>query len=204
MRSSGGSEETSNLAIDPDNRYVWRMNVRRMEAEVVRDSLLSLAGKLDPKMGGPDLAVAEAEAGARRTIYYHYSNQDRIAFLTMFDAPSVDECYRRASTIVPQQALALTNSSIALARAVEIAAAIDREVGEADTPEVRAAFVASAFERLLGERRLLRSGLECEQALIRLREVFAADKTPGKPPHLRARADLVHVLLNHNDFVSIR
>ena len=150
MQSAGGQAEAVNARIDPDNHYLWRMNVKRMEAEVIRDSLLHLAGRLDTRMGGPTCRVAAAETTNRRSIYYRYARGDRIPFLVMFDAPSVEECYRRDETIVPQQALALTNSGIALARAAEIAAAIDNEVGESDTPAVRAAFVVSAFERLLG------------------------------------------------------
>src|SRR5262249_41933583 len=42
-------------ALDPDNRWLWRMNSRRMEAELVRDSVLHVAGNLDLTMGGPDI-----------------------------------------------------------------------------------------------------------------------------------------------------
>ena len=78
MRSVRPGPDDPNAALDPDNRLVWRMNVRRMEAEVIRDSLLHLAGRLDPTMGGPDLPVASAEAGTRRTLYYRYASGDRI------------------------------------------------------------------------------------------------------------------------------
>ena len=122
----------------------------------------------------------------------------------MFDAPSVEECYRRDETIVPQQALALTNSGIALARAAEIAATIDKEVGESDTPAVRAAFVVSAFERVLGRTPTDGERAECAGALERLRGVFASEGRAGASLICKARAALVHVLLNHNDFVSIR
>ena len=40
---------------DPDNTYLWRMNSRRMEAEVVRDNLLFISGEMDPAFGGPDI-----------------------------------------------------------------------------------------------------------------------------------------------------
>ncbi len=73
--------------------------------------------------------MAVAEAGTRRTIYYRYASGDNIPLLSMFDAANVTECYRRHETIVPQQALALTNSGMVLTRAGEIAAVIDREVG---------------------------------------------------------------------------
>ena len=114
MRSSESGPDDPNVKIDPDNRYVWRTNLKRMEGEVVRDSVLFLAGRLDPKIGGPDQPVADAETGTRRTIYYRYASGDNIPFLTMFDAANVTECYRRHETIVPQQALAMINSGMVL------------------------------------------------------------------------------------------
>ena len=100
-----------------------------MEGEVVRDSVLFLAGRLDLKMGGPEQPVDSAEAGTRRTIYYRYASGDNIPLLSMFDAANVTECYRRHETIVPQQALALSNSGMVLSRAGDIASVIDSEVG---------------------------------------------------------------------------
>ena len=122
----------------------------------------------------------------------------------MFDAPNVEECYRRDETIVPQQALALSNSGIALARAAEIAAVIEGEVGQSDTPEVRSAFVVSAFERVLGRAPSDGERTECLGALERLGSVFASEGRAASVPRSKARAALVHVLVNHNDFVSIR
>ena len=55
MESSATSAREPNVALDPDNRYLWRMNAGRMEGEVVRDSVLFLSGRLDSRMGGPDL-----------------------------------------------------------------------------------------------------------------------------------------------------
>jgi hypothetical protein len=203
-QSEGVHRQAENIRIDPDNHAFWRMNVRRMEAEVIRDSLLQLAGRLDSRIGGEDLPLASAETVSRRSIYFRYARGDRIPFLTVFDAPNVEECYRRDETIVPQQALALSNSSFALGQAAVIAASIDREVGATDKPAIRSAFVTSAFERLLGRTPTSAERSECIQALDHLRVVFDAESQTGQFPFQKARAALVHVLINHNDFVSIR
>lgn len=219
MQSSPAGIDDPNRLIDPDNDYYWRMNPRRMEAEVIRDSLLHLAGRLDSTRGGPDLPVSAAEEGLRRTVYYRYSRDDRMLFLTMFDAPSAEECYRRHETIVPQQALALFNSKLVFDRADEIARAISLEAGDGSTAD----FVCAAFEFLLA-----RLPTEAEQAaaidgLDRLtagENADAADSTvtaavsadensgsvalSGAQPRDRARSAFIHVLLNHNDFVTIR
>jgi Protein of unknown function (DUF1553)/Protein of unknown function (DUF1549)/Planctomycete cytochrome C len=205
MRSSDGGPGDPNTTIDPDNRLLWRTNPRRMEGEVIRDSLLALAGRLDPAMGGPDLPVATAETGARRTIYYRYASGDRIPLLSVFDAASVEECYRRYETVVPQQALALSNSGMVLSRAVEIAAATAREASQGDTPPSPAAFVTVAFERLLGRTPTDAELAEGVSGLSRLAAVYAAEAMKGGPlPLARAQSALIHVLLNHNDFVTIR
>jgi hypothetical protein len=131
------------------------------------------------------------------------ARDERIPLLTMFDAPNVEECYRRHETIVPQQALAMTNSGMVLTRAGEIAAAIDREVG--GDPATRSAFIVSAFERILGRPPTGAESPECETGLARLAGAFAAEPASnGHTPEARARSALAHVLLNHNDFVTIR
>jgi hypothetical protein len=202
MSTSGDGPGDPNVSIDPDNRYVWRMNVRRMEGEVLRDCILLLAGRLDPRIGGPDQPVASADAGTRRTIYYRYASGDTIPLLSMFDAANVTECYRRYETIVPQQALALTNSGMVLTRAGDIASVIDREVGGGAL--ARGAFLDSAFERVLGREPTEAERAECAAGLIRLAAAFASESKNPASPEARARSALVHVLLNHNDFVSIR
>jgi Protein of unknown function (DUF1553)/Protein of unknown function (DUF1549)/Planctomycete cytochrome C len=210
MQSSPVGADDPNRAIDPDNNYYWRMNPRRMEAEVIRDSLLHLAGRLDSARGGPALPVAAAEEGLRRTIYYHHARDDQMLFLTMFDAASIEECYRRHETIVPQQALALSNSKLVLDRADDIARALSKEVGEGSAVD----FVSAAFEHLLGrlpteaEQAAAIDGLErlvaVESAVAAASSGAAASAQGGATARDRARAAFIHVLLNHNDFVTIR
>ena len=200
MRSTDPGRDDPNATIDPDNHLVWRLNPRRMEGEVVRDSILFLTGRLDPLMGGADLPVASAELGNRRTIYYRYASGASIPLLAAFDAPSVEECYRRYETVVPQQALALSNSGMVISRAGEIAEVIDREVGTGST--TRAAFVESAFERTLGRAATEAERAESVLGLDRLAASLPA--SGGRSSESRARAALVHVLLNHNDFVTVR
>jgi hypothetical protein len=202
MRAGDGGAGDPNTRIDPDNKYIWRMNTRRMEAELVRDSILFLAGLLESKIGGPEAPVAAADTGTRRTIYYRYASGDNIPLLSMFDAANATECYRRHETIVPQQALALTNSGMVLTRAAEIAAVIDREVGAGTAS--RADFIDSAYTRILGRMPSELERIECTAGLVRLSQAFAADLKRQGSPEGRARAALLHVLLNHNDFVTIR
>ena len=112
MRSTAGEVNHPNAAIDPENQFLWRMNPRRMEAEAVRDSVLYLAGELDPTMGGPEIDETKGFESKRRSIYFRHSPDTQMEFLKMFDAPNPVECYMRSESVVPQQALALANSQI--------------------------------------------------------------------------------------------
>ncbi len=168
-----------------------------MEAQVVRDSLLHLGGELDLTRGGPPIAVTD-ETTKRRSLYFVHSHNDHHQFLSVFDDASVLECYRRAESIVPQQALALENSPLAARMAERIAARLSQDLGSAtDT-----AFIVAAFEVILGSRPSAAEQAECARALAQLLEIQKENKQPN--PSLRARATLVRALLNHNDFITIR
>ncbi len=193
--SAGAAPEC--LSADPENRCFWRRDPVRMEAQVVRDSLLHVAGELDLTMGGPSIPITD-EASRRRSLYFVHSHNDHHKFLSVFDDASVLECYRRAESIVPQQALALANSALALNMADKIAARLAQDLGAATDKE----FVPAAFEIILGSHPTAAEQAECEKALARLLELLKENKQPD--PVRRARANLVHALLNHNDFVTIR
>ncbi|MFO0953279.1 MAG: PSD1 and planctomycete cytochrome C domain-containing protein [Isosphaeraceae bacterium] len=187
MRSSADDDSvtSANRAADPNNLYLWRMNPRRMEAEAVRDNVLAASGRLSNVMGGPDLDPASALADGRRSLYFRHAKEKRAMFLRLFDSPSVVSCYRRSESVVPQQALALANSPLTR----EQAKVVSRRLSEhaAADPD----FVSAAFVRLLGREPDQAERSECLAYLAR---------TPGD----RARESLVHVLFNHNDFVTIR
>ena len=76
------------------------MNSRRMESQVLRDSLLHLAGRLDLTRGGPP--VAASPNARRRSLYFFHSRDGRSKFLATFDDADVFACYRRSESIVPQ------------------------------------------------------------------------------------------------------
>ena len=122
--------------LDPDNRLLWRANRKRLDAESIRDSMLLVSGRLNPRRGGPALPFENpenVETGgpgsvsigvkfpdelfARRTIYQPVKRQGpfgAINFLGAFDLPDTnEETGRRTQSTVPEQALYLVNSPFA-------------------------------------------------------------------------------------------
>jgi Protein of unknown function (DUF1553) len=173
--------DSANAEIDPDNIALWRMPSRRMEAEIVRDNLLAAAGSLDATMGGPDIDCAQGLTSPRRSIYLRSAAEKEVEFLRIFDGPSVNECYQRRPSVMPQQALALANSDIAIAQAKQLA----KTLGGDDT-----LFARTAYQRILARTPTAEELTACVGFL------------QGKPA--TAREQLALVLFNHNDFVTIR
>jgi hypothetical protein len=110
-----------NSAVDPDNRLWWRANLRRLDVEAMRDSLLFVAGTLDPKMGGPALPLHD-EKNTRRTIYGAISRAKPDRFLRLFDFPDPNETSeQRIATNVPAQQLFFLNSDFVRKQAESLA-----------------------------------------------------------------------------------
>ncbi|MEQ1850115.1 MAG: DUF1553 domain-containing protein [Chthoniobacteraceae bacterium] len=198
MSSAPGStagDATPARRADPENKWLWRMNPGRMEAEVVRDSILHLAGVLDPRMGGQELENKEALTTARRSLYYSFNPESdgRSEFSALFDAPDPTECYRRTRSVIPQQALALTNSKLVH----DHAAALLKRLALPESA-ANAAFITAAFEHILNRPPNAAELAGCESFLAQ--RGAAAPKEAGA----RARESLVRVLLNHNDFITVR
>ncbi len=185
------------ISTDPENKFYWRMNSQRMDANVLRDSLLHLAGTLDPKLGGPTVDP-KREDSLRRSFYFTQSPEDLNKFLEMFDNANTKECYRRDESILPQQALALANSKLVSAAAAKVAERLVKDTESAADD----AFIRTLFTTLLasaptpGEQQL------CAESLAQF--LAAAKERKSPQPEAKARAALVHALLNHNDFITIR
>jgi hypothetical protein len=177
MKSDG---RPANAAIDPDNHFLWRANPRPLEAEAVRDCVLAAAGNLDLTPGGPEIPLTESETSRRRAVYFRHAHERRVTFLEAFDGPDPLACYRRAETVAPHQALALLNAPLVVAQSKALAAKL------ADRPD--AGFVTAAFETVLCRPPTAAEAERCR--------AYLADSG--------SRANLIHVLFNHPEFVTVR
>lgn len=184
--------------IDAGNRLLWRYSPRRMEAEVLRDSLLSVSGRLNRRPGGPgfqDVEIApnngttyyvpidrEDEELNRRTIYRFWPRGGRSSLLDTFDCPDPSATApRRSVTTTPLQALSLLNDAFVLRMADHFARRVEREVGKDPARQVERSYALiynrppDQEERSLAGRLVQRHGL----------------------------ATLARALLNSNEFVVI-
>ena len=101
--------------IDPENRLLWRANTRRLDFEAMRDSLLVMAKKLDPTVGGQPVNLTEEPYSYRRSIYGYVDRGNLPELMANFDFSNPEAPNsRRSSTVVPQQALFLMNSPMAI------------------------------------------------------------------------------------------
>jgi hypothetical protein len=210
-RMNSAAASPSFIAQDPDNRWLWHQRPRRLEAEAVRDSVLFVAGQLDLTPGGPDIDHHLGLTTRRRSLYFRHGPEKEMEFLALFDAANVTECYRRSESVVPQQALALANSPLTLTMARLLARSLTHAAESPDN------FIVAAFEQVLCrpptdvEREECRKFLTDQATLLsdpkRLLAFTAGPPSqiaPSTDPALRARESLVHVLMNHTDFVTIR
>lgn len=209
LSSAAGEEGLTNKTIDPQNTFYWRADSKRMESEVVRDSLLYLAGELDLTPGGPEIPETQAESTPRRSIYFRSTPNEKSKFLELFDQANPNECYQRLESVIPQQALAMTNSSLSITNSKQLARKLADRLPAATDEETQRLFITSAFEQVLTRPPSDLETASCLRFLEKQALLFSG-KSNEEPTNLdpqiiqKAREDLVHVLFCHNDFVTIR
>src|SRR6478736_6488861 len=109
----GSQPNPAGLAADPDNHLLWHYAVHRLDFEEIYDSLLAVAGTLDPTIGGRPVTPLSTGFGTRRAMYFLIDRRNPPELLTQFDFPNPDTpSGRRQTTTVPQQALFLMNSPL--------------------------------------------------------------------------------------------
>jgi hypothetical protein len=135
------------LKIDAGNRLLWRGNLRRLDFESIRDSMILLTGKLNPLIGGQPANITDEPFSYRRSLYGYVDRRRLSDTLSQFDYGDPDQPNsKRNSTIVPQQALFFMNNplSVEVARAV----AARKDVANALSEDQRiVAMFRSMFQR---------------------------------------------------------
>jgi hypothetical protein len=212
-RQSSTSESIApGLAVDPQNRLLWKMRLRRLESEAIRDCIHAACGTLADEMGGPPVLIRARTDGAveidadhlarpgdatRRSVYVLTRRAYNESLLTVFDQPLISTtCQRRDASAVPLQSLTMLNSDLLLQQSQQLA---DR-VGTTAGPETNAQ-IETAFRLVL-----VRRPDSTETAIGRqhLDEQAARFRAAGQDEPTAARSALIqlcHTLLNTSEFL---
>jgi hypothetical protein len=192
---------------DPQNRLLHRMNLRRLEAEAIRDAMLAVSGRLDSKMFGPGVAPwltpfmigrgRPAQSGpldgdGRRTVYLSVRRNFLNPMLLAFDSPiPFSTIGRRSVSNVPAQALALMNNPFVIEQS-QLWAQRAAAANSPNAERIRAMYIA-AYARPPSERELQ----EAEQFITEQSQGASGGEAP------RPWADLAHVLFNAKEFIFV-
>ena len=208
--SSRASVEAQQL--DPSNKLHQHANVRRLDAEEIRDSMLSISGRLEPSLYGPSIPVHHTigktkskglkEAGpldgdGRRSIYQEIRRNAHNPFLEAFDLPKPASTRgQRDLTNVPSQSLTLLNSPFVIGQAAEWGKHL--AAGEGNSVESR---IEHMFFKALGR---LPSVDERERTAGYLNSLFQEHETPEHQILADARVwkDLAHAIFNLKPLLS--
>jgi hypothetical protein len=207
-RQQSGSHETV-AHLDPANHFLWRMNMQRMEAEVVRDSILAASGRLNLTAGGPGFKPrirpdlldasqrnkwpaikAEGSEHWRRSVYIYVKRQLLMPSMELFDAPTTtDSCALRMQSTVPTQALVLMNDEFVEDQARHLAQRARLAAGDESSRIIERMFLLTLARPPAPER------LQQSLTFVKQREA-QSDRSA-------ALADLAHVLFNSSEFITI-
>ncbi|WP_254506813.1 PSD1 and planctomycete cytochrome C domain-containing protein [Anatilimnocola floriformis] len=177
--------------IDPANRYLWHAQPRRLDAELIRDSLLAVGGNLDSTLYGPSIM----DNTQRRSIYLRVKRSELIPLMTMFDAPEPTQSVgERISTTVPTQSLVMMNSPFVRQQAEKLAQRIKPQIDMSLAAGIDQAYlVLFARKPTEQERSRLVAFIEQQQAALGT-DAAAKDK---------AMVEVCQLLLCLNEFVYV-
>ena len=193
---------------DPTNQSLWRFPVKRLEAEIIRDAVLSASGDMNFQAGGkpffppvPESVTSQVPTKGRwekteenpstwrRSIYAYVKRNLKYPMFEVFDQPDAAlSCERREVTTVPTQALTLFNNEFFLLQAKHFAERVTRDAGSDPAAQVKQVY-RIAFSRDPGAR-------ELQQGVEFLRK-------QAKPGASTALAEFAHVIINTNEFLYI-
>ena len=196
---------------DPGNQLLWHQRLRRLESEVVRDSILATSGCLDRTLGGPSLqvenradglvvvktsALSAPSAAWRRSLYILARRNYHPTLLAAFDHPvMMTSCAKRTQSAVVGQSLTMLNDAFVLEQAEQFAQRVTKSaLGEARQIEL-------AFQLALARAPAARELEWSAIFLQRQRGRYVAEKQTVEQAAHRAMVQLCHTLLNTSEFL---
>lgn len=189
----GSAPSAERARIDPDNRWLWRFAPRRLEAEVIRDSMLSVSGVLDSKMFG---AGTLSPGQKRRSIYFMIKRSKLVPMMQIFDQPEplVSQGGRPSTTIAPQALMFMNGAQV-----VEYAAALANKVAAAGHGDA----IRGIYERALSRPPSAEEVNDGREFIDTQITSYDSPKAKAKAKAL-ALADYCQVVFGLNEFIYLQ
>lgn len=196
-------------SIDPENVWLSRMSMRRLDAEALRDSILAASGRLDDQMFGPPAPVTVREDGLimeqgsargfRRSVYLRLRRTELPSLLSTFDYPEMQpNCSERMVSTVSPQSLMLANNAHIYAWSGDFADRVLRQAGGDAERCVDAAYRMALSRSPTAEERVEGIG-----ALAMLQHEWQRSAVDPKSARRQALATFCHTLLNSAEFLYV-
>ena len=201
---------------DPDNSLLWHMRLRRLESEVIRDSMLAVSGRLNPRMGGPPVPTTTQNDGMviidesklndpsdrfRRSMYLVARRRYNLSMLGVFDHPVMStNAKERGASAVVLQSLMMMNDKEVLTQAGHFA---DRVLSTAGSGADDRALLDTAYRYALGRTPDATEASTLSGLLQRERDRFRQAGRPEPEAARESLASVCHVLLNANEFLYV-
>ncbi|MCH2130014.1 MAG: PSD1 and planctomycete cytochrome C domain-containing protein [Pirellulaceae bacterium] len=212
QQTSSDTAQTLAHEIDPLNEMLWRMPMRRLESESIRDSLLSVAGTLDRSPGGPPVMISNPASGLsrvkqeptptsnlRRSIYLFARRVYPLSFLEVFDSPIVAvNCTRRMSSATVLQSVTQLNDTFVLENATNVARRIQQMIHE-DTERQ----IVEAWRIVLTREPEPETLARCQNFLAAQQDLYEQENAEKQEATAQALTDLCHMLLCTNEFLYV-
>ena len=204
-----------NFAIDPDNKYYWRSDIRRLQAESIRDAVLAASGQIDHSMGGSMMNVGNREfvfnhtskdntsyQTARRSVYLPVIRNNLYDAFSLFDYTTADVTNgdRQTSTVAPQ-ALFMLNSDLLLQSSQSLAERLIREVSAGGSQRLN-----RMFELALGRLPSEHEASRLQRFIDDFIQTSAAKSDPQEAAVTETNAWIAacQSLLACNEFIYVR
>jgi hypothetical protein len=207
-----GSSTLDPELIDPSNELLWRMPLRQLESEGVRDAILSISGQLSDKVGGPPTMIegrpdgtvvvkregSSPESVHRRSLYLLARRRYNLSLLEAFDQPELtSNCTRRTPSAVVSQSLTLLNDDFVIEQAAAFATRVERDAVDTRGQIGRAFQIALSRKPSEVEMQWANQLLERQTERYRQKPV-----APAEAAH-QALAHLCQMLISTNEFLYI-
>ncbi len=210
-------EPTANPAVvDPDNHLLWRMRIKRLEAEAIRDCVLASSGRLDSTMGGPPVLLIARPDGlvtidsaklrrpadaSRRSVYLLSRRAYNLSLLSVFDRPAFAvNCPQRDASVIPLQSLTMLNDEFIAQESEHLASRLDAEPG-AEWTAAKGPVIERVFRLVLARSPSWEEAKRCSEYLSDQKRAFEQTGAKTETAARQAVAQLCRTVYNTGEFL---